>query len=418
MRSRILAIVTFVLFTSLACFGGGPAFVAGSGYNPGVEGQPLVWANASLEYFTDQGNLSPILTGAQADAFVASAIDVWTAAPGVALTATQAGHLAEDVNGNNIQATIGGVITAPTDITPSATTTPLGIVYDYDGTVTDAVLGQGAGSLADCFTNAVYGGPDNFAAAGNIAHAVVIINGVCATTNSQLPDVQYRLVRVLGRVLGLGWSQANVNVQTRNPVPTSTDYAGFPVMHFMDSISCVPISICYPNPAVPKMDDVTALARLYPAPGGNPQPSGRIWGNVYFTDSSGIAKQQMQGVNVVARLLDGKGQPSRQYAVTSVSGFDFVGNAGNIILGYADANSLRFDRFGSNDTSLEGFFDLGQLTIPAGQALAEYQLSVEPIDPNWSWGIEPYGPTQVSPSGTFAPVVVTVVNGSNMNATS
>jgi hypothetical protein len=121
----------------------------------------------------------------------------------------------------------------------------------------------------------------------------------------------------------------------------------------------------------------------------------------------------MQGVTVVARLLDGKGQPSRQYVVTSVSGFDFVGNAGNIILGYGDANGLRFDRFGSNDISLEGFFDLGQLTIPSGQTLAEYQLSVEPIDPNWSWGVQPYGPTQVSPSGTFAPVVVTIANGSN-----
>jgi hypothetical protein len=246
MPSRILAVVTFVLFTPLACFGGGPAFVAGSGYNPGVEGQPLVWANASLEYFTDQGNLSPILTGAQADAFVASAINVWTAAPGVGLTATQAGHLAEDVNASNIQATIAGVITAPADITPSAITAPLGIVYDYDGTVTDAVLGQGAGSLADCFTNAVYGGPDNFSATGNITHAVVIINGVCASTNSQLPDVQYRLVRVLGRILGLGWSQANVNVQTRNPVPTSADYAGF-----QSCIFWIPSAACRSASAIP-----------------------------------------------------------------------------------------------------------------------------------------------------------------------
>ena len=27
-------------------------------------------------------------------------------------------------------------------------------------------------------------------------------------------------------------------------------------MHFADPISCVPISICYPNAAVPKMDDI------------------------------------------------------------------------------------------------------------------------------------------------------------------
>jgi hypothetical protein len=413
MPSRFLAIAAVVFFSSALTYAGGPAFVAGSGYHPGVEGQPLVWTNSSVGYFTDQGDLSPILSGAQADAFVAAAISSWTNAPGVGLTATQAGHLAEDVNGSNIQATLNGVISAPADITSSATSTPLGVVYDYDGSVTDAVLGEGAGSLGECFTNAVFGGPDNLAASGNIVHALVIINGVCASTSAQVPEVQYRLVRMMGRIFGLGWSQANLNVLTGKPAPTAADYAGFPIMHFLDPISCVPITVCYPNAAVPKMDDVTALARLYPAPGGNPQPAGRIWGNVYFTDKAGNATQPMQGVNVVARLIDGTGQPSRQYVVTSVSGFEFVGNAGNIIIGYVDANGLRFDRFGSNDTSLEGFFDLGQLTIPTGQTIAEYQLSVEAIDSNWSWGIEPYAPTRVVPSGTFAPVVVTVTSGSN-----
>src|ERR1039458_7533043 len=153
MPSRFLAVAALVFFSAALSYAGGPAFVAGSGYNPGVEGQPLVWTNSSVGYFTDQGDLSPILSGAQADAFVAAAIGSWTSAPGVGLTATHAGHLAEDVNGSNIQATLNGVITAPADITTSATSTPLGIVYDYDGTVTDAVLGEGAGSLGECFTN-------------------------------------------------------------------------------------------------------------------------------------------------------------------------------------------------------------------------------------------------------------------------
>lgn len=412
MSSRFLAFAALALLNSALCYAGGPAFVAGSGFSPGVEGQPIVWANSVVSYFTDQGDLSPILPAAQADAFVAAAIAPWTSAPGVSLTATLAGHLAEDVNGSNIQASVSGVITSPVDITSSATSMPLGVVYDYDGSVTDAVLGAGAGSLGDCFSNAVYGGPDNFAVTGNIAHALIIINGVCASASTQLPDVQYRLVRILGRVFGLGWSQANLNVQTGKPAPTADDYAGFPVMHFLDPAACVPISRCYPNAAVPKVDDISALARLYPASGGNPQPAGRVWGNVYFTDKSGNATQQMQGVNVVARLMV-SGQPSRQFVVTAVSGNQFVGDAGNIINGYVDENGLRFDRFGSNDTSLEGFYDLGQLTIPTGQTIAQYQLSVEPIDTTWSWGIEPYGPTQVGPSGSFAPVVVTVVNGSN-----
>jgi hypothetical protein len=218
---------------------------------------------------------------------------------------------------------------------------------------------------------------------------------VCAATSTQLPDVQYRLVRVLGRILGLGWSQANVNVQTRNPAPSSADFAGFPVMHFTDSTSCVPITACYSNAAVPTVDDIDALTRLYPG-SGNPQATGRLYGSVYFTDASGNALQPMQGVNVVARLMV-LGQPSRQYVATSVSGFAFCGNAGNIIDGYLNGNGLPYDRWGSNDPSLEGFFDLGQLTIPTGQTTAQYQLSVEPLDPLWSMGVEPYAPTQVTP---------------------
>jgi len=412
MRSRTLFVALLVLIYPIALRAGGPAYVAGSGYNPGVEGEPLVWANASVSYFTDQAALSPILTNAQADAFVATAISPWTTAPGVGLTVTQSGHLAEDVNGSNILAT-QGVITAPADITPTATSAPLAIIYDYDGTVTDALLGDGAGSLADCFTNAVYGGPDNFSGDGNIAHAVIVINGVCASTNSQLPDVQYRMVRVLARIFGLGWSQANSNVLTHHPVAVAEDYQGFPVMHFLDPISCVPISICFPNAALPKLDDVTAMARLYPLSGGGSQLTGRVWGSVYFTDSSGNATQPMQGVNVVARLLDNNNQPTRQYVVTSVSGFAFTGNAGNIVNGFVDANGLPWNRFGSGDVSVEGFYDLGELMIPSGKTYALYQLSVEPVDTSWSWGMEPYAPMQVAPSGSFAPVVVTVASGSD-----
>jgi hypothetical protein len=413
MRSRSLFLslsLAALLLCSAVARAGGPAFVAGSGYNPGVEGNPLIWANGSVQYFTNPGPLSPILTEAQADALVAAAFDTWTTISGVALTASQGGHLAEEVNGSNIEINGEGVVTAPADITPSATGTPVGIVYDYDGTVTDAILGEGAGGLADCFTNAVYGGPDNFSMAGNIVHALVVINGVCAATTAQLPDVEYRLVRVLGRTLGLGWSQANLNVQTRTPAPNSADYAGFPVMHFLDSTSCVPITICYPNPTAPALDDTDALARLYP--GSNPQATGRVYGSVYFTDTSGTAVQPMQGVDVVARLMESD-VPSRQFVATSVSGFLFSGNAGNIIDGYLDGSGLPYDRWGSDNLSLEGSFDLGQLPIPAGQTIAEYQLSVEGLDPDWSAGVEPYGPTQVTPSGSFAPVVVTVSNGSN-----
>ncbi len=85
MRRRMLVITALVICSVVVSRAGGPAFVAGSGYAAGVEGQALVWANGSVEYFTDQGNLSPILTGAQADALVATTFSTWTSISEVAL---------------------------------------------------------------------------------------------------------------------------------------------------------------------------------------------------------------------------------------------------------------------------------------------------------------------------------------------
>ena len=123
MRSRILGVAVFLISSAVASLAGGPAFVAGSGYNAGVEGQALIWATgtgstSTVQYFTDQGNLSPILTGAQADALVATAFSTWTSIPGVALTASLGGHLAEDVNGSNIETNGYGVVTGPPTLQP------------------------------------------------------------------------------------------------------------------------------------------------------------------------------------------------------------------------------------------------------------------------------------------------------------
>jgi hypothetical protein len=128
-----------------------------------------------------------------------------------------AGQLAEDVNGSNVFVNGDGTIAMPADIMPTAIATPVGIVYDSDGSVTNALLGQGAGDSINCFTGAVFGGLDNFGTNTNFLHALVVMNGNCAQPSAHLPDVKYRLVRVLGRVLGLDWSQLNLNVITNVP---------------------------------------------------------------------------------------------------------------------------------------------------------------------------------------------------------
>ena len=409
---RVAAVVAVVMSFAAIGIAGGPEYVAGSSFfNSSAMGQPLTWSQGQVNYYTDQGDLSPILPNTAANAFVAGAFLQWSSVSVAAIAVTNPGQLAEDVNGSNIAVNSNGTVTAPADITPAAIQTPVGIVYDYDGSVTDALLGAGAGAPSQCFWNAVYGGADNFSTGANLLHALVVINGQCALQPAQLTDVEYRLVRVLGNVLGLGWSQLNLNVSTGNPLPTAGDYAGFPVMHYMDSVNCVPITVCYPNPYQLAPDDIASLSRLYP-PAISPANTARIHGSVYFVDHFGAEGQPMQGVNVFARWIDpSTGLPSHQYSVSSVSGFLFTGNAGNPITGLVDSLGNAYSEFGSTNQTLEGFFDLAGLPIPNGEGTAQYQLSIEPLDPLWSSGVCPYDFAQVVPSGTFAPIIITVSAG-------
>lgn len=375
-------IISLLIVTAAASLAhaGGPAYVAGASYfDPNVKGMPLAWANGAVTYYTDQGNLSSLLPGSSADTFVAAAFSAWTSISTAAVSAARAGQLAEDVSGANVFLA-GNALTLPSDILPSALATPVGIVYDADGSVTDALLGAGASNPSSCANNGVFGGIDNFSTSAQFLHALIVINGNCATSSSQLPDLQYHLVRIIGRVLGLDWSQADLNVITRTPAPTDGDYAGFTVMHQTDPTGCVPIAACYSNggltnPLQPKMDDQAALSRLYPVTSQNlatfpgkqilAQQTTRIHGTVFFSDAGGMPTQPMQGVNVVARWIDPATQlPSETFVASSVSGFLFAGDAGNSVSGFIDSTGQPANRFGSDDASFEGFFDLSGLQIP------------------------------------------------------
>ena len=423
---RLAVAAGIVLAYALLSRAGNPKCVAGTSFfDPSVTGHPLTWPSGTITYYTDRGDLSPLLPSASANSFVAGAVSQWTSVTTAAIAATSGGQLAEDVNGANVIVNSDGTISMPSDIQPTATGTPVGIVYDYDGTVTDALVGAGAGNSSQCFFNAVTGGNDNYGSFATYQHALIVINGQCAQQSSQLTDVEYRLVRVIGGVLGLGWSQLNVNVQSGKPYPTSDDYAGFPVMHYADSWNCSPITLCYPNPYALAVDDTAAISRLYPVTTQNHSTfpgkqissasTARIHGSVYFTDSHGNSTQPMQGVNVVARWIDPNTvKPSSRYAASSVSGFLFSGNEGNPITGLEDALGESFAEWGSENQDVEGFFDLAGLPLPNGGS-AQYQLTVEAIDPFWSPAVGPYSPGPVSPSGSAQPITVTVSAGSDVS---
>ena len=422
---RLASVAMIVLGCALISRGGGPKDVAGPVYfDSTVTGQPLRWAQGSITYYSDQGDLSGVLPNASANSLVADAFSQWTSVPTAALSASNGGLLAENVSGANVTVNSDGTISMPIDIQATATGTPIGVVYDSDGAVTSALLGAGAGNASQCFFNAVFGGNDNYGSLATYQHALIVINGQCAQQSAQLPDIEYRLLRVIGSVLGVGWSQLNPNVQTGSPPATSDDYAGFPVMHFRDLSNCVPMTLCYPNPYQLSMDDIAAVSRLYPVTSQNQSAfpgkqifsttTARIHGSVWFTDTHGLRTQPMQGVNVVARWIDPRtGLPSRRYAASSVSGFLFTGNEGNPITGTDDALGDPLAEWGSDNQAMEGFFDLAGLQLPGGSS-AQYQLTVEGVDSLRSAGVGPYSPGPVSPSGSFQPITVTVSAGSDL----
>ncbi len=406
---------------------GGPLKVAGvSGFNPGTAGTALTWSQGAVLYYTDQGDLSPALTQAEANSFVADAFLRWTSVPTAAVSATRAGQLDEDVNGGNVAVVGNGQINMPADTQPDALAKPIAIVYDADGKVTDALLGQGAGGADMCSSNAVYGGPDNYTADAHLSHALVVLNGNCAQTSAALPDLRYHLIRVLGRVLGLDWVDLNSNVFTSQPSPSGDDYLGYPVMHALEPV-CAASSVCFTAAEQLKMDDRAAISRLYPVTSVNQanfsgkqifhDSTARIHGSIYFRGRTGLAAQPMQGVKVVARWIDpGTGLPSHRHTMTSVSGFLFRGNAGNPATGFNDASGERYDKFGAGDPALEGYFDLAGLEFPDDAPTAQYQITAEAVHPLCSEpsSVGPYRSSQVTPSGIAMAITVTVSRGDEL----
>jgi hypothetical protein len=97
-----------------------------------------------------------------------------------------------------------------------------------------------------------------------------------------------------------------------------------------------------------------------------------------------------------------------QYAVSFVSGSYYNGNHGNPVTGWTDTNGKRLDRWGSNDASLQGFFDLRGIPLPPGMTTANYQISFETIDPLYilADSVGPYIDGQPTPSGTLQTISI------------
>ncbi|MFZ1087267.1 MAG: IPT/TIG domain-containing protein [Terracidiphilus sp.] len=407
-----------------AAVAGGPRYVAGVSYfNPAVVGQPVHWANGQVHYYVDQGPLNSAVSNQQAKAMVDAAAALWSAVPTAGVSLTDMGALNEDVSGANLlvsgknfmitnEQTIQlGVITQPADVAPSAAGYPLGIIFDADGSVIDALFGVSVAEQTNsCENNGVYAWLDKINPDATIAHGIIVLNGLCATTASLLDMMSFELERAFGRILGLDYAQVNPGAQTNGEL---NGKLGWPVMQPENGLCGYTGGDCIPNPAVLRWDDIAALNRIYPITAANlsgfpgkqitAAQTVSIQGTITFSDGVG-----MQGVNVVARPLDANGNPLYQYTTTFVSGSYFSGNHGDPVTGWNDANGNPLSMWGSNQTSMQGFFDLSGIPLPPGLSTANYQVTFEAVNPNYilTSSVGPYLDGSPEPSGTLAAISV------------
>lgn len=409
-KAARLAAVAGLLLAWGAAFGGGPKYVAGTSYfNPGVVGQPVHWAGGQVQYWVDQGPLNSQVSNQQAAAMVDAAAALWSAVPTAGVTLTDMGPLNEDVNGGNIAAA-NGTITAPADVTPGAAGYPVGVIFDADGAVLDTIFGQGTSAPDACQNNGVTVWMDNVNPDATVAHAILVLNGRCATNANLLAMMSYELERAFGRVLGLDYAQVNPGALENGEAGGTL---GWPVMQ-PDSGVCGPTGgDCIPNPGVLRYDDMAALNRIYPItaanlasfPGKEITAANTVSIQGTITFRSGVG---MQGVNVVARPLDANGNPLYQYTATFVSGTCFNGNHGNPVTGWDDARGNPLTMWGSEDAAMRGFFDLSGMPLPPGMTTANYEVTFEAVNPHYMLtdAVGPYLDGAPAPSGTLAAVQV------------
>jgi hypothetical protein len=414
------------LLLAPAAVAGGPKYVAGVSYfDPAVVGQPIHWAHGQVNYSVDQGPLNASINNQQATVMVDAAAALWSAVSTAGVTLTNKGTLSEDVSGANI-AVSGtgftvtneqiyqiGVITAPADITPSATGSPLAVIFDADGVVIDALYGTGTAAQNSCQNNGVFFWIDNINPDATITHAVIVLNGLCATDPNKLAMMSFELERAFGRILGLDYAQVNPGASTSGGANAAEELDGWPVMQPYSGLCGPSGGECIPNPTQLRWDDVAALNRIYPITNANQASfpgkqittanTVSIQGTISFRTGIG-----MQGVNVVARPLDAQGNPLYQYTVSFVSGSYFNGNHGNPITGWTDLNGNVLTMWGSNDASMQGYFDLSGMPLPPGATTASYQVSFEPVDPLniFDTSVGPYRYGSPLPSGSLPPISV------------
>ncbi len=360
------------------------------------EGTVMVWNRNDLTYWMDNGPLSTSVSNAAATAMVAAAAGVWNIQYSN-LSLTQGGSLGEDVSSNNVYLGNSGPIW-PADVSSANYgAMPIAVIFDVDGTITDLLLGSGASAPSSCMQNAVTETVDLFVQPGQMAHAIIILNGRCVgAAPEQLLQMQYQLMRVFGRVLGLGWSQLNDNVFTGAPQPTYQQQQHWPVMHPIDIVCGSYTYQCMVNPFSLRDDDKSALRWLYGTSIYNITNGQLLEGTLYFPNGQG-----MNGVNMVAvrQSLVGTYGFEGWETASSVSGSLFRNTSGNPVSGYP--NTFPAVQ-GKIDNFYKAFWVIWNVPVVDNASWDNVYVTTQAVNPLYvgSYAVGPFSSGAVLPSGS------------------
>ncbi|MFZ4619284.1 MAG: T9SS type A sorting domain-containing protein [Bacteroidota bacterium] len=345
MRStlRLFALLTLLCTAAAVLFAGGPLYT--------MNGKAMRYQSNVITYKVDRGPFG-VFTSAQARTLAEASFKTWedVTTSNVSFNHTSADTLPVDVNGTNYLQ-----YTTLTDFKYDGMSP---IIFDSDGSITDALFGAGASDAVIGFAGSGDSNNDGYFEEGES-----VMNGVFADGSAfsyTLEEWKSTFVHEFGHFLGLDHTQ--INGEFENDA-AKTIYV--PTMYPFATANDVPLGDLNP-------DDIAAISTLYPEP-TYAASIGKISGSVVRANNSVV-----RGANVIAIST---GADSLMNRISTVTDY-FVLNNGNYTV--------------------------------TGLTPGSYVVRIEPIDQNFIEGssVGPYA-LDLTDLSFVNPVTMEYYNGAN-----